>query len=549
MHGLRPASESTLCFAVPLVMAGVPLGHGEVSAAEVVATLSLATDLSMGFPLEHGLHSTLLAVRLADAIGVAEDTRFQVFYGCLLCYAGCTADAEIAAELFDEGGLLTYFTPAVFGSPTEVVRGVARALVSPETPALLRVARLARRMPRAARGRSAHIEAMCQVAVLLGRSLAMPESVHDILRSIPERWDGHGGPAGLEGDELPLALRIVHVARDTAFQRLVRTDAEVVELVRRRAGGAFDPEVATVMATRFHDLTSEVPRSVWHEVLSAEPEPALILRGDAVEESLAALGRFADLVSPCFTGHSAGVADLAAASAGVLGLAPAQASAVRRAGLVHDLGRVAVPSRIWLEAGALAPDDWERVRLHAYHSERCMAYSPFLADVARIASLHHERVDGTGYHRACDVRQQPVEARLLAAADAFRTKTEPRPHRPAMTLGQAATWLAQEADLGHLDAACCSAVVTAAGLRATRPGRPGGLTEREAQVVGLLARGLQTKQIARTLGISVKTADRHIQNSYRKIGVSTRAAATVYAMQHGLVDWGEHPMAAPSLPS
>jgi DNA-binding CsgD family transcriptional regulator len=91
-----------------------------------------------------------------------------------------------------------------------------------------------------------------------------------------------------------------------------------------------------------------------------------------------------------------------------------------------------------------------------------------------------------------------------------------------------------------------TAVVESAGQRAPRVERPAGLTEREAEVVALLARGMQTKQVARALGISVKTADRHIQNAYRKIGVSTRAAATLFAMEHGLLAWGEFPIARPA---
>jgi HD-GYP domain-containing protein (c-di-GMP phosphodiesterase class II) len=525
-------------------MAAEPAGDGEeIRAVEVVASLSLATDLSMGFPFEHGLHCALSALRLADALGADEDTRFQVFFGSLLCYAGCTADAEIAAAVFEEGGLLAHFTPAVFGSRREFIRGVSRAVAGPDTPAVARAARLARLMPRAVRGGVAHVEAMCQVAVMLTRSLGMPEPMLAVVGAVAERWDGHGGPVGLKGAELPTAVRIVQVARDTEFQRLVRPDTDVVRLVRQRAGGAFDPAVANVMADRYDELVRPVAGAAWHDVAAGEPGPGLVLHAEAVEEGLTTLGRFADLVSPCFSGHSAGVAELAGAAAEELGLSPAQAATVRRAGLVHDLGRVAVPARVWLDPAELAPDDWELVRLHAYQTERCLAHSPYLARLAAVAGLHHERADGSGYHRGCDSTQQPVEARLLAAADAFRTRTEPRAHRPALATEQAANWLREEARLGRLDPGCCAAVVTAAGMPGPRPARPAGLTEREAEVVGLLAHGLQTKQIARALGISAKTADRHIQNSYRKIGVSTRAAAAVYAMQHGLADWGELPMA------
>jgi DNA-binding CsgD family transcriptional regulator len=180
--------------------------------------------------------------------------------------------------------------------------------------------------------------------------------------------------------------------------------------------------------------------------------------------------------------------------------------------------------------------------LHPYHSERVLVRSPFLAALAPVATTHHERLDGTGYHRGIAAATLTPAARVLAAADAYHAMTEPRPHREALSPAQAAETLVREAREGRLDADAVAAVLEAAGQRVPRMQRPAGLTDREAHVLGLLARGMQTRQIARALGISVKTADRHIQKAYGKIGVSTRAAATLFAMQHGLVAWGELPI-------
>jgi HD-GYP domain-containing protein (c-di-GMP phosphodiesterase class II) len=186
------------------------------------------------------------------------------------------------------------------------------------------------------------------------------------------------------------------------------------------------------------------------------------------------------------------------------------------------------------------------VRLHPYQTERVVARAPFLTAMAPIAGGHHERLDGSGYHRGAVGPELAFPARLLAAADAYHAMTEARPHRERLAPERAAAELAGEARAGRLDADAVSAVLDAAGQRAPRLERPAGLTGREAEVVAMLARGLQTKQVARTLGISVKTADRHIQNAYRKIGVSTRAAATLFAMEHGLIAWGELPIARPA---
>ena len=188
------------------------------------------------------------------------------------------------------------------------------------------------------------------------------------------------------------------------------------------------------------------------------------------------------------------------------------------------------------------------MRLHPYHTERVLSRSPFLSALSPIAGAHHERIDGSGYHRGASGRSVAFPARLLAAADAYHAMTELRPHREALPPEQAAQVLAEEVSAGRLDPDAVAAVLEAAGQRAPRLERPAGLTEREAEVVAMLARGLQTKQVARALGISVKTADRHIQNAYRKIGVSSRAAATVFAMEHGLVAWGELPIARSAAP-
>jgi HD-GYP domain-containing protein (c-di-GMP phosphodiesterase class II) len=221
-------------------------------------------------------------------------------------------------------------------------------------------------------------------------------------------------------------------------------------------------------------------------------------------------------------------------------------TATWRAGIVHDLGRVAVHPAIWQKPGPLTADEREQVRLHPYHTERVLSRSAFLSALAPVAGAHHERLDGSGYHRGAAGPELGFPARLLAAADAYHAMTEPRPHRGPLPPERAAQTLAEEASAGRLDPDAVTAVIAAAGHAPPRLERPVGLTAREAEVIALLARGLQTKQVARALGISVKTADHHIQNAYRKIGVSTRAAATLFAMEHGLVAWGELPMARPA---
>lgn len=521
------------------------VAQDQVRTAELIAVLSLATDLGIGLPLEHGLHSTVAAMRLADLLRVDHAVASQTYYGCLLFYVGCTTDAEITAERFDEGALLAHVNPVIFGSPVETVAGIARALAGPG-PAPVRGLRIARGLPRAVRGHQRHVTAMCEVARMLTERLGLSPAVQRLFGQLTERWDGKGGPAGIAGEEIPLPLRIIHVARDAALQNMVGGPEYAARVVAERAGHAFDPAVAALLVDAPGEILAFDPAaSVWEETLTREPRPHLHLDGAQVEEALAAMGDFADLLSPYLVGHSAGVAELAGAAARGLGWPEVTVRDVQRAALVHDLGRVAVSARIWHKASPLTPDDRERVRLHPYHTERVLCRSPFLAALAPVAAAHHERLDGAGYHRGTAGGAIPPPARLLAAADAYHAMTEPRPYRDAFRAQQAAAELRAEAEAGRLDPDCVAAVLEAAGHPPIRVARPAGLTEREAQVVGLLARGLQTKQVARALGISAKTADRHVQNAYAKIGVSTRAAAALFAMQHGLATWGELPIARP----
>jgi HD-GYP domain-containing protein (c-di-GMP phosphodiesterase class II) len=483
-------------------------------------------------------------MRLADRLGVDAETASHTYYACLLFYVGCTAGAETATELFgDERALTMYAGPVRFGSRTQMMGGIVRAIAPPGQPVVVRAVRLVTRLPKAARAFPGQVATFCQVAQMLTDRLGLPPSIKPLFAHFAERWDGKGDPAGARGEEIPLAVRITHVARDVALQRMVGGDEHAVDVVSERAGGAFDPSVAACLARDWREILAlDAEEATWDRVLASEPPRQLILEGEPIDAALKAMGSFADLTSRYLVGHSGGVANLAETAARRLRLAADDVARVRRAALVHDLGRVAVPVRIWQKAGPLTPGEREQVRLHAYHSERILARSAFLVSLGAIAGMHHERLDGSGYHRGSPGAALSLSARLIAAADAYYAMTEPRPHRAAFTGAQAAERLRDEARAGRLDPDAAAAVVEAAGHPQRRVERPAGLTEREAQVVGLLARGAQTKQVAHALGISVKTADRHVQNAYRKIGVSTRAAAAVFAMEHGLTVWGELPI-------
>ena len=251
-----------------------------------------------------------------------------------------------------------------------------------------------------------------------------------------------------------------------------------------------------------------------------------------------AFAEFADLKVGFLRGHSTRVAELAANAAEALGCSRSESSEVRAAGLFHDLGRVSVPNGIWEKPGPLSAGEWERVRLHPYYTERVLERSPALAPLALLAGSHHERLDGSGYHRGATAAQLGVGARLLAAADAFDAMTHDRPHRHALGPEQARDELGVMVGAGTIEKRAADAVLEAAGSAPTetRQGYPADLTEREIEVLRLLAQGKTNREIGEALVITEKTAGHHVEHIYAKADVSTRVGAALFAMRHDLVE-------------
>jgi HD-GYP domain-containing protein (c-di-GMP phosphodiesterase class II) len=490
----------------------------------------------MGFPFQHGLQATLMAMRLCELLEVDDDTATQTYYVCMLIYTGCTTDAEEGSQIF-AGEQTANTIPVLFASPLERALGVIRALPPPGANPVVRTVEIARRLPRAIRANSAHQTALCEVAEMLAMRLGLPPAIHGQFEFLTERWDGRGVLGRAGGDDIPTATRIALLARDAAFQNQIGGRDHAARTIEERAGGAFDPHVARSFVDEADVVLSAADSGTdaWETVLGCEPRPHLMLEGHAIDRALGAIGDFSDLIHSSLSGHSAGVADLSEKAAEIAGLSETQKVLVRRAALIHDAGRVAVDPRIWAKEGPLSVDEREKVRLHPYHTERIFSRSGFLQQPAAVAGRHHERLNGSGYHRGLGAQSLSDTARLLAAADTFQAMTEPRPFRESLMPDEAADELTNLGNSGRLDPKMVEAVIEAAGEPAREIGRPAGLTPREAEVLGLIARGLQTKQVARRLDISKKTTDTHIQSAYRKIGVSTRAAATLYAMEHGLV--------------
>jgi HD-GYP domain-containing protein (c-di-GMP phosphodiesterase class II) len=505
--------------------------------AELTVALSLATDLGTGQPLEHGLRTCWLSLKAAETLGLDDPTRSCVYHVALLRFLGCTADASVAAVFAggDDVAFNATFAPMLNAEPTESLQFLVRHLAA-GLPLRRRIGRVARALADPGGGRRS-LSAHCEAASRLATRLGMPRSVCDSLAHAYERWDGKGYPDGLAEEQVPMAIRIVTVARDAEMWARQTGWATAAEVLAHRRGYAYDPAVVDALSGDGEGWLAGIGDDPCAAVLDAEPAPVLTLEDGRIEGALSAVADFADLKSPFFLGHSTGVTAVAGEAATAAGLSDEEAATVRRAGLVHDIGNVGVASGVWDHPGPLRAEQWERVRLHSYLGERVLSRCRLLEPYAAVAGRHHERADGSGYHRGLAGNQLGTGARILAAADMYHALTEARPHRPALLPAAAARRLLDEVDAGRLGRAEVDAVLAAAGQASRLPhiDRPAGLSEREVDVLRLIARGQANKQVAATLKISPKTVGRHIEHIYAKAGVTTRAGATLFAMEHGLL--------------
>ena len=503
--------------------------------ADLLSGLSRLADLGFGLPIGTGLRSAVMSIRLAQEIDLPDDQARVALYTALLHHVGCVGYSHETARLLGDefvanraaartdaastsDALRTFLPGVVRGSP---LRAKARLALT----ALIRGAGWG----------DAFTATACEVGRASTRRLRLGEEVEESIFHVYDVWRDHADRPGGRKAEIPVGARVARLCGlAVLFDSLGGPDL-ATRAVRQRAGGMLDPRLADLFSIHGEEWLSDLDRTDPHTtLLDEEPWPPLTTTDCRPIAEL--FGDLADLKSPYLLGHSRGVAALAGRAAEQLGLPTPVVHDVELAGHLHDVGRVAVSNAIWDKTQPLTADEWEQIRLHAYYSERILAGSDELARLVPLVGRHHERLDGTGYHRGSQAADLSMPARILAVADLYQTRSEPRPHRAAQPPELVEELLTAQARRGGLDPEATAAVLVAAGrqVRVTRR-LPAGLSAREAEVLVLVARGLSNAEIAARLVISRRTAEHHVQHIYTKIGASSRAAAAIFAVEHRLV--------------
>ena len=478
-----------------------------VTVEEAVQALAMVGDLSMGQPTDGSIRAARLAARLATADGATPEACCHARLVALLRWSGCTANASGFATLLgdDVGGreaMLAHTLPA--GHPLTVTSVMPLARIH------------------------------CEVSGDIARLLGLPAEVEAGLRHVWEHYDGNGLPERLRGAAIPVVVFYTSLAGD--LEILARTHG-LDDALRMIAGMANRKYPAALV----HVLKDQAP--AWLDELDAPaqaPADALLAR----RVPLSIVADMIELKLPWLTGYSRRVAGLVEAAAALADLPPAQQQCLGRAALIHGIGRAAVPNTVWERDGRLSAADWEKIRLVPYWTARAGAQIPALRAEAALASHAYERLDGSGYFRNLDGDGLGQPQRLLAAACAYVALCMPRPWRPAYPPDEAARVLAEQA--GAFDANAIRNVIGAAGDPAagvpaagdpgpTAPARKSLLSDREIEVLRRISLGESNKEAARILQISPSTVRTHVESIFRKLACSTRAAATLKALNLGLI--------------
>ncbi len=333
--------------------------------SELLAALSLATDLGTGHPLERALRTCLIAIRLGEVAQIDKAALKDAYYVALLRFVGCTADMQALSATFGDEQAAQARVHKIELVPEQMIVEIVRHAGYGEAfPSRLQhmAYGLAYGITEAREAAVAH----CEIAQHVARAIGLDsDSLRTALSQIYERWDRRGMPGAVHGEALSPAIRLVHLAQDSELYYRLGGQAAVLEIVRKRAGSAYDPRLVEVLCNHIADIFEITEQeSVWDAVITSEPLETRLLNDAQLDEGIHAIADFTDLRSIYTYGHSRTVSKLAATAANLQGLPKKEVTLVRHAALIHDVGRVAISLKIWDKEAPLTSAEWERVRLY-----------------------------------------------------------------------------------------------------------------------------------------------------------------------------------------
>ena len=407
-----------------------------VALSEVLGALSFALDITEGEPPGHAVRTTAIGMRLGEQIGLGDEDRSALFYALLLKDAGCSSNAARLSSLFaaDDHATKRAMKRTDWAKPGALARYTWQGVVPGGSP--LAKTRQMRRIARESEVTRELIGTRCERGADIARMLELPEATQAAIRALDEHWDGGGQPLGARGEEIPLLGRILCLAQTLeVFIRTVGLSGALAMALKRR-GRWFDPALVDALLSVRGDRRFwgplEDPRAV-QPVAAWEPADRVVVAGeDRLDRVADAFARVIDAKSPYTARHSSEVARWAVATATVLGVAGPGLGGHPRAGLLHDIGKLAVSSRILDKPGRLEPDELAAIREHPRYTRQILARVACFAPIVETAANHHERLDGTGYHRGLAAFDLSRPARILAVADVYEALTADRPYREAM---------------------------------------------------------------------------------------------------------------------
>ncbi len=509
------------------------------SLAGLLCALSFATSVALGERMQHGLRTAYIGLQLADFLGAEDEDREAVYYGALLKDTGCTSCGAALAAFFPNQPLPNADMMLTDRSQIERMMTMFTRYVPRDSALPARIAKFASFVIHCEPVMRESVAGHCEVAELFARRLGFGRHVQRAVRFQWERWDGGVFASGLNKDEAPLAARLLHLAQMVEFAHGVAGPAGVEQLVKDRSGARFDPAIgdaflALCRQPAFGQFLQREEDSRASIIAMAPGTTAGHETGDRTDAVCEALADLADAKTGTFR-HSLTVANVAVGIARRLDLPVAEQHRLRRAALLHDVGTVALPMGLLRKHTTRSERDEEQFQLHPHYTERILNEAGTFRDLAGDAAAHHERLDGTGYHRRLTAGQLGTGARVLIVADRYSELIE-KGSEPDAALHELSSFIGS-----WLDGSCYEALVrsreTAQPRQEVRTQRglpAANLSDREVEVLRLLVRGMNNPEIGAALVISRKTVEHHVEHIFNKLGVTSRTAAVAYAVQTGL---------------